>query len=309
MRARLLQASLTDIDVVANRSAPQSGYSQDEFSRLPSNASILTYQSSDPADFEVVPAAQMQQMSFTRSQSAPVPGQELLAHKEGETSSSISRARSSGSEPDVRNTPRSARSSGRLPQTPKGGEGKKPLQSAQEGAQELMNKGLTCDWNSKMVMPFCVAEQVAERLNSDAAFAESMPGEGPRGGVYTPKFVQTDFGNFLDRRDVMAINLTAEIEAPSASHILRYFTTNEGMTKLRKRGAVEGVVEGHRAGADGPRLHPLVNEMLDESYRSCREILLSGGISVLENIIYPADQVEEAYDVCAGLTAGFCVFR
>jgi len=237
-----------------------------------------------------------------------VPGQELLAHKEGEMPFSISRARSSGIEPDLQNTPRSARSSDwRLPRTPKGGEGKKPMQSAQEAAQELVNKGLRCDWTSKMAMPLCVAEQVAERLNSDAAFAESMPGEGPRGGVYTPKFVQTDFGNFLDRRDVMAINLTAEMEAPSASHILRYFTTNDGMTKLRKRGAVERVVQGHRAGADG--LHPLVNEILDESYRSCREILLSGGISVLENIIYPADQVEESYDVCSGLTAGFCVFR
>ena len=73
-----MQASLTDIGVVANRSAPQSGYIQDEFSQLPSNSSILTYQSSDPADFEVEPSAQMQNILCTRTQSAPVPVMRIM---------------------------------------------------------------------------------------------------------------------------------------------------------------------------------------------------------------------------------------
>ena len=180
----------------SSRSAPDSGYVDDTFSRLPSNETVSTYASSDPQDFEIVPEAQIQQIAFTRSQSAP---------GGGATAMDFSRTRSTDSAPDTEQTPQSARStrSGKSPRKAK----KSALQSAEDAANELLSKGLTTEWTVDREMPICVAEKLAERLNFDEEFAAVMPITPPEGGLFTPKYVQSDFKDFLARRDVLAVNI------------------------------------------------------------------------------------------------------
>ena len=150
---------------------------------MPSYATVSTYESSDPADFETVPEAQMQ-AAFTRSQSAPGPSNQLPLVEIGEISRTDSTGRAAGS----RNTPRSARGIGKLLQAK--GLQRIPLQSAEQVTLELIKSGLTTEWGSGRKLPFCVAEQLANRMNWDEAFARSIPAQSKADGVYTPQYLQ-----------------------------------------------------------------------------------------------------------------------
>jgi hypothetical protein len=158
-------------------------------------------------------------------------------------------------------------------------------------------------------MPLCVAQQIASRLNWDGAFLAAMPlNNAPRDGLYTPEYIQRDFAAFLARRDVMVLNFQSEFESISASHILRCFSTNQGTALMRQNGgAVEDVVQGVHL--QDPHLPAAVIGILDQSYRSCRQVYMSGNVSVLENILYPDDELDEKYDKFSATTAGFSVFR
>ena len=301
MREDADQVDPPTFDVFARvRSAPESGYIDDVFSRIPPHVSeVSTYTSLDPLDFDIVPEAQLNCGLFKRSQSAPSPLREMSDEEPNATAH--------------HRTPRSKELQARSnTNSPLGkslrAKAKQPAQSAEEAANALVKQGLLTEWSEAQKLPWCVAEKLSARLNWDDAFVENMPGKVPENGVYSPKNVQQDFAGFLERRDVMLVNLVTQMQAPSASHVLRYFTTNSGTALLRKNGgAVVDVVEGvHIEDRD---LTPSVQAALDASYNDCRSVQMQGGISLIENMLHPAEHLDEEFDSNSSVTADFCVFR
>lgn len=188
-----------NVAFVRTQSAP-SGYKED-FSRLSSNASASTNESSESHVQEAFPD---HAAAFTRVASAPAAGHsrehcQQFANDNYELANAPRSAR----------TPHSARSIGRSPRA-----AKVPLQSAEEAADELMQKGLNAEWVEENVMPFCVAEQLSDRLNWDEGFTELFPGKPSANGIFTPKRIQVDFAEFLDRRDVRVINISVRGARP-----------------------------------------------------------------------------------------------
>jgi len=175
------QPNLEQSSFVRTQSAP-SGY-KEELSRLPSYESASSYESTESH-------AQLQEgaEAFSRAESAPAAGEFRQDPRNAEAGSA--------------KTPRSARSIGKSPRT-----ARLPLQSAEEAAEALMRKGLTAEWIDESVMPFCVAEQLANRCNWDEAFADQFPCKPPPNGMFTPKRIQADFAEFLRRRDVMVVSI------------------------------------------------------------------------------------------------------
>ena len=280
-------------------SAPRSGYVQeplnDDFARTASNATASTYASSDPQDFEVVPEAQLQQMAFTRALSAP-DGANRPMTPMSPSGSETRKGRAHGKSPRAKNKNKI--------QT------RNPQQTVEEAAEELYGQGLTAEWVEGKPMPKLVAELFAERLNWDDVFATAFPSNGPKNGIWTPEIVRQDFMNFLQRRDAMVVNYMTEMQAKSASHIVRFFTTNDGMRLLRKNGGcVSDVVEGVHASNDNPRLPQHVHAMLQESAEACRTVYMKDRVTFLEHMMYPDSSLDEKYDNFTPSAAEFCVFR
>lgn len=187
---------------VRTQSAP-SGYKED-FSRLSSNASASTNESSESQVHESFPD---HAAAFTRIASAPAAGHREQSEQFANDNSELANA------PKSARTPRSAPSIGRSPRA-----AKVPLQSAEEAADELMRKGLNAEWMEENVMPFCVAEQLSNRLNWDEGFTELFPGKSSANGIFTPTRIQVDFAEFLDRRDVRVINISVRGARPSHNY-------------------------------------------------------------------------------------------
>jgi hypothetical protein len=115
---------------------------------------------------------------------------------------------------------------------------------------------------------------------------------------------------------VLVHDTQTEIQAQSASHILRYFTTNEGHQMLSKKGgSVSDVLEA-TSGTEDRNLPESVLEILDSCPQSCRVVHLKhkgvtrhGGARFIENALFPDDELDDKYELSSASTAGFYVFR
>ena len=106
------------------------------------------------------------------------------------------------------------------------------------------------------------------------------------------------------------------MQAQSASHVLRFFTTNEGHEMLRKKGgSVSEVLDGGSATQDRS-LSASVRPFVQACSESCRVVYLKhkgisrhGGVCFVENALFPDDELGAKYEVFSAATAGFYVFR